>query len=73
MDPAMVTQALASVPAEINLIARNPERSCRVGGRRMVFAPGRRTAKRERLQEHGKHSGTLADYRDWVRCRRPST
>src|SRR4029077_7636177 len=38
IEPELVAQALASVPAEINLIARNPARSCRVGGRHVVFA-----------------------------------
>ena len=66
MDAAMVRQALATVPAELNLIARNPERSCRVGGRHVVFAPVSGPPSVSD-QEHGKHSGTLADYRDWVR------
>src|SRR5580692_5400627 len=66
MDPALVAQALASVPAEVNLIARNPARSCRVGGRHVVFAPVSGPPSVSD-QEHGKHSGTLADYRDWVR------
>ncbi len=66
LDPALVSQALATMPAEANLIARNPERSCRVGGRHVVFAPvaGPPSVSDE---EHGKHSGTIADYRDWVR------
>ena len=66
MDRGMVAQALATVPAETNLIARNPARSCRVGGRHVVFAPvaGPPSVSDE---EHGKHSGTLADYQDWVR------
>ena len=39
LDPGMVTAALTTVPREVNLVAGNPERSCRVGGRHVVFAP----------------------------------
>jgi len=66
LDPALVNQALASVPAEANLIARNSERSCRVGGRHVVFAPVAGPPSVSDAQ-HGKHSGTIADFRDWVR------
>jgi trimethylamine---corrinoid protein Co-methyltransferase len=66
MDPALVAQALARVPAEVNLVARNPARSCRVGGRHVVFAPvSGPPSVSDQVQ--GKHSGTLAHYRDWVR------
>jgi trimethylamine--corrinoid protein Co-methyltransferase len=66
LDPALVRQALGTVPAEANLVARNPARSCRVGGRHVVFAPVAGPPSVSD-QEHGKHSGTIADYRDWVR------
>ena len=39
LEPGLVRQALASVPAEVNLVARNAARSCRVGGRHVIFAP----------------------------------
>src|SRR5579864_6154042 len=39
VEPGMVAQALRTVPAEVELVARNPARSCRVGGRHVVFAP----------------------------------
>jgi len=67
LDAAQVTQALKSVPAEVELVARNPARSCRVGGRHVVFAPVAGPPSVSE-QERGKHSGTLADYRDWVRA-----
>ena len=66
LDPALVTQALGTVPAEANLIARNAARSCRVGGRHVVFAPVAGPPSVSD-QTQGKHSGTIADYRDWVR------
>src|SRR5579871_5736832 len=66
MDRALVTQALGTVPAEAALIARNPQRSCRVGGKHVVFAPVAGPPSVSD-QELGKHSGTLAVYRDWVK------
>ena len=39
LDPAMVSRALATVPAEVTLIGRDPARSSRVGGHNVVFAP----------------------------------
>jgi len=66
LDPALVTQALGTVPAQGRLIARNPARNCRVGGRHVVFAPVAGPPSVSDL-EHGKHTGTMADFRDWVR------
>ncbi|HUI62677.1 MAG TPA: trimethylamine methyltransferase family protein, partial [Steroidobacteraceae bacterium] len=66
LDPGMVEKALTTMPAEVALIARNPERSCRVGGRHVVFAPVAGPPSVSDLQT-GKHSGTLQDYRDFVR------
>src|ERR1700728_3556308 len=39
LEPGLVNQALGSVPAETNLVARSPQRTCRVGGRHVIFAP----------------------------------
>src|SRR5690242_11047881 len=39
LEPGLVQRALATVPAEVELVARNPVHSCRVGGRHVVFAP----------------------------------
>ena len=66
LDPAMVAAALTTVPREVNLVARNPERSCRVGGRNVIFAPVAGPPSVSDL-ERGKRSGTIADYRDLVR------
>jgi trimethylamine---corrinoid protein Co-methyltransferase len=66
LDRGMVAKALATVPAEVNLIARNPQRSCRVGGRHVVFAPVAGPPSVSD-QQSGKHTGTIADFRDWVR------
>ena len=66
LEAALVTQALSRVPGAANLIARNPARSCRVGGDHVVFAPVAGPPSVSD-QEHGKRSGTLAEYCDWVR------
>ena len=66
LDPAQVSAALATVPAEVNLVARNPARSCRVGGRHVVFAPVAGPPSVSDL-ERGKRTGSIADFRDFVR------
>jgi trimethylamine--corrinoid protein Co-methyltransferase len=66
LDPALITTALSSVPAEAGLTARNPARNCRVGGRHVVFAPVAGPPSVSDLQR-GKRTATLEDYRDFVR------
>jgi len=66
LDRGLVTTALATVPAEANLIARNPARSCRVGGPHVVFAPVAGPPSVSDLQR-GKRTGTIEDFRDFVR------
>ena len=66
LDPGLVSQALASVPAEVTIVGRNPARSCRVGGKHVVFAPVAGPPSVSDLQR-GKRTGTIADFRDFVR------
>jgi trimethylamine---corrinoid protein Co-methyltransferase len=66
LDPAMVTRALNTVPAEVTLIGRDPARSCRVGGANVVFAPVAGPPSVSDL-ERGKRTGTIADFSDFVR------
>ena len=66
VDPGMVAEALKTVPAEVDLIARNPARSCRVGGRHVVFAPVAGPPSVSDLQG-GKRTGSLEEYRNFVR------
>jgi trimethylamine---corrinoid protein Co-methyltransferase len=66
LDPAQVSAALATLPAEARLIARNPARSCRVGGRHVVLAPVAGPPSVSDL-ERGRRTGTLADFSDFVR------
>ncbi|MBS0580070.1 MAG: trimethylamine methyltransferase family protein [Proteobacteria bacterium] len=65
MDRSMIDAAIAMIPAEANLIARNPARNCRVGGRHVVFAPV--SGPPAVSEQSRKHAGTMEDYRDWVR------
>ncbi len=67
VDPAMVASALKTMPAEVNLIARNPGRNCRVGGRNVVFAPVAGPPSVHDLQR-GKRTGTTEDFRDFVKA-----
>jgi trimethylamine--corrinoid protein Co-methyltransferase len=66
LDPELVSNALVSVPSEVALVARNPARSCRVGRRHVLFAPVAGPPAVSDLQR-GKRTGTIADYRDFVR------
>lgn len=66
LESELVNAALASVPAEVNLIARDAARSCRVGGRHVVFAPVAGPPSVSDLKD-GKSTGTIESYRDFVR------
>jgi trimethylamine--corrinoid protein Co-methyltransferase len=66
LDRGLVNAALSTVPAECSLVARNPLRSCRVGGRHVVFAPVAGPPSVSDLQR-GKRTGSIADFRDFVR------
>ena len=66
LEPGLVEAALASVPAEVSLIARDAARSCRVGGRHVVFAPVAGPPSVSDLKD-GKSTGTIESYRDFVR------
>jgi len=66
IERGMVEAALATVPRESNLLARNPVRSCRIGGRHVVFAPVAGPPSVSDLQR-GKRTGSIADFRDFVR------
>ena len=66
VDSGMVAQALQTVPAEVEIAARNPARSCRVGGRHVVFAPVAGPPSVSDLQG-GKRTGTVEEFRNFVR------
>jgi len=66
VEPGMVAQALKTVPAQVELTARNPERSCRVGGRNVVFAPVAGPPSVSDLKG-GKRTGSIEEFRNFVR------
>jgi len=66
VEPGMVAEALKTVPAQVELTARNPERSCRVGGRNVVFAPVAGPPSVSDLKG-GKRTGTIEEFRNFVR------
>ncbi|MEI8237784.1 MAG: trimethylamine methyltransferase family protein [Actinomycetota bacterium] len=57
----MVLDAIASAPAEFDLVARNPERSLRVGGRNMMLLPVAGPPFVSDLQR-GRRNGTMDDF-----------
>jgi trimethylamine---corrinoid protein Co-methyltransferase len=66
LEAGLIRQALAAVPAEVNLVARNPARSCHVGGRHVIFAPVAGPPSVSDLQR-GKRTGSIEDFRDFVK------
>src|SRR6185312_5471323 len=66
VDSGMVSQALQTVPSEVEIVARNPARSCRVGGRHVVFAPVAGPPSVSDIQG-GKRTGTVEEFRNFVR------
>src|ERR1700756_1051429 len=66
VEPGMVAKALQTVPPEVEIVARNPARSCRVGGRHVVFAPVAGPPSVSDLQG-GKRTGSIEEYRNFVR------
>jgi trimethylamine---corrinoid protein Co-methyltransferase len=65
LDPEFVLELVAKAPREFELQARNPERTCHIGGDHMVFAPVygppfvREGAERR--------DATMADFENFVR------
>lgn len=66
LEEKAVMKALASVPQQFTILARNPERSVTVGDGQPVFAPGY-GAPFLVDYETGKREPTMADYHDLVR------
>jgi trimethylamine---corrinoid protein Co-methyltransferase len=66
LDRGLVESALAKAPASVELVARNPARSVRMGGQHVTISP---VAGPPNVldAERGKRPGSLSDYRDFVR------
>ncbi len=64
--PELVRKLLATAPAEFTQVARNPDRSVRIGGRHQVFAPVYGSPFVRDL-EGGRRYGSLADFHKLVK------
>jgi trimethylamine--corrinoid protein Co-methyltransferase len=66
LDRGLIAKALTTVPAEVELVARNAQRSVRAGGRHVVFAPVAGPPSVSDLAR-GKRTGSIEHFRDFVR------
>ena len=65
-DPGHVRALCATAPSEFTQLARNPERSVRIGGRNVVLAPAYGSPFVHDL-ERGRRYGTLESFQDFVK------
>lgn len=66
IPPALVEQALASVPSELTLNARNPDHSLKIGGDWAAFCAVA-SAPNAFDRDRGRRSGNYQDYKDFLR------
>ena len=69
--PGMLREILASAPREFTQVARNPERSVRIGGRNVVFSPAYGSPFVMDL-DRGRRFGTLQDFQNFVKLAQSS-
>jgi trimethylamine--corrinoid protein Co-methyltransferase len=65
-EPSLVEELVSSAPGTFELVARSPERTVTLGGRRLAVVPVSSPPAVSDL-EGGKRTGNLADFRDLVR------
>lgn len=65
-EPGMLREILRTAPAEFTQLARNPERSVRIGGTSTVFAPAYGSPFVMDLDK-GRRYGTLEDFQNFVK------
>ena len=63
--PGLLREILKTAPAEFTQHARNPEKSVRIGGRNVVFAPAYGSPFVMDL-DRGRRFGTIEDFRNFV-------
>ena len=65
LDPDFILEQVAKAPREFDLAARNPERTCHIGGDHMVFAPvyGPPFVREGDV----RRDATMADYENFVK------
>ncbi len=69
--PGMLDEILRDAPAEFVQHARNPERSVRIGGRAVVFAPAYGSPFVMDL-DRGRRYGTIEDFRNFIKLAQAS-
>ncbi len=65
-DPDLVAEALATAPAEFDLVPRSPQRCVTMGGRHVALVPVGGPPHITDL-DRGRRNGTLADFDDLVK------
>ncbi|THD82351.1 trimethylamine methyltransferase [Aliigemmobacter aestuarii] len=70
-EPGMLREILKTAPAEFTQHARNPDRSVRIGGRNVVFAPSYGSPFVMDL-DRGRRYGTIEDFRNFVKLSQSS-
>lgn len=65
-DPDLILDSIASIPSQFTLHARNPAHNLRVGGDEMIFCL-MASAPNASCLDHGRRSGTQADYRNFLK------
>jgi trimethylamine--corrinoid protein Co-methyltransferase len=68
----LIEEQIKKAPSEFTLYARNPEHNVVFGGNNMAFAPGYGTPF-VTDRDHGRRSGTLKDYENFVKLTAAST
>ena len=70
-EPGMLRKLLKTAPAEFTQHARNPEKSVRIGGKNVVFAPAYGSPFVMDL-DRGRRFGTLEDFQNFVKLAQSS-
>ena len=70
-EPGMLRELLKTAPAEFTQHARNPEKSVRIGGKNVVFAPAYGSPFVMDL-DRGRRFGTLEDFQNFVKLAQSS-
>ena len=70
-EPGLLREILKSAPAEFTQHARNPERSVRIGGNKVVFSPAYGSPFVMDLDK-GRRYGTIEDFRNFIKLAQSS-
>ena len=70
-EPGMLREVLRSAPPEFTQHARNPEKSVRIGGRNVVFAPAYGSPFVMDI-DNGRRFGTIQDFQNFIKLAQSS-